>query len=411
MKFLPKFDRIFEPKNVIDNIYNDILKAVETSYFDQIGMFYEQLKNRDKDEVKAFLKEKKANILSCLDNSSYLNLYTDKHITNKETVREILKNKTRDMLGAASRYNLTVSQTAKRLCIDARNKSIIVPAGFSFVDEPHFNGFGQYLGNSYLFKFYKSNLEIFENLTNEITGQDFAVLLHFKNDCDEVLRNIEEYQSGNADIKRTIENILSKYADIIHKRFNYLESKGLHDEILPFLKDFKNALEDYPDVKAWGNINSIIDLGRGLKENPLPSSYHYGVITGFNSTLVPEKRKKLYSALIDKKYMEATPEDFEALLSGKPLQGVQIKWIDKSITKPQKANLKTVFELFLLLIDKSAKTETFNGKNKMNKIIEDCFIEGVQGGKFKNIHKGNEQNSPLQRTDRQKELKRIISSL
>ena len=89
---------------------------------------------------------------------------------------------------------------------------------------------------------------------------------------------------------------------------------------------------------------------------------------------------------------------------------------DISTKKPQKANLKTVFELFFLLNEKGCFTEnvikeTYLGKKKINKIIEDCFLEGIQGGKFKNVRKGNETNKPLQRTERQKELQTIISSL
>ncbi|MBZ4675825.1 MAG: hypothetical protein JG782_444 [Anaerophaga sp.] len=430
MKFLPIFDRVLEPQSIIDLVYNDVLGAVYESYLTQTNRFFIGLQSREKDEVKMFLKEKKSNVLSILDNSPFLELtplnnYIEYDVNVKITdyYRLLLENHLNVMFAKfgmikASQCDLMFSRSMERngIYIDTEKKQIIVPDGFSFMEIDRFFDFAQYLVNSYLFEFYKTNLSIYENLTNSITGRDFAVLFHFKNDCDEVIRNLCEYQNGNASTKRTIENTISKHIDVIQKRFKHLETNGLQNEVLPFLTDFKKSLEYYPDAKEWNNIKSLIDLSRDLKEKPKTSSGYMGTFTGFHSKLKPHQIEKLYIELTDKNFMEASPEDFEALLTGKPLQGVKIKWIDISTTKPQKANLKTVFELFLLLNEKecfkeNVVKETYLGKMKINKIIEDCFFDGIQDGKFKNVHKGNETNKPLQRTERQKELQAIISSL
>src|SRR5690554_4542505 len=74
MKFLPIFDRVLEPQSIIDLVYNDVLGAVYESYLTQTNRFFIGLQSREKDEVKMFLKEKKSNVLSILDNSPFLEL-------------------------------------------------------------------------------------------------------------------------------------------------------------------------------------------------------------------------------------------------------------------------------------------------------------------------------------------------
>nr|WP_320118031.1 hypothetical protein [uncultured Marinifilum sp.] len=140
-------------------------------------------------------------------------------------------------------------------------------------------------------------------------------------------------------------------------------------------------------------------------------------LCGFEAKLKDSQIEVLFDSLKGDYISEDADSNlFKALFKDEIIVGGKIKWIDKPITRPQKANLRTLFELFLLLLDMKylVKDDVFSkmlGKQKINAIIDYCFYDGVADVPFINIPKGNESNTPTQKTDRHKKLKEIISNL
>lgn len=131
------------------------------------------------------------------------------------------------------------------------------------------------------------------------------------------------------------------------------------------------------------------------------------IIKGFQTNLTDKQIENLYIQMQDK-YFDTSPENFNVFLRAGDLDGIIIKWIDKSITR-HKPNKSTIYEFLYLLkeynyIDHKEFDTTPSNQNNLYRKLETVFPDinnFPQSNPFK--LQGN--------TARHKELETIIKSL
>lgn len=128
---------------------------------------------------------------------------------------------------------------------------------------------------------------------------------------------------------------------------------------------------------------------------------------GFESKLKDNQIKSLYKQM-QGNYFDTSPENLKAFLQGGNLDGIVIKWTDKS-TKRHEPNKRTIYEFLYLLkeynyIDSKEFDTTSSNPNNLYRKLETVFPD------INNFPQSNPHN--IQRhTDRQKGLEIIIKSL
>lgn len=200
----------------------------------------------------------------------------------------------------------------------------------------------------------------------------------------------------NENTSKTLLNIIrlsvlslnnDKKKDVINKLLKILNNDRQWES-----DNFKRSIRKFL-VKEWEAISSKNTTTVQVK--------------GFHSKLNDEQIKHLYEKM-QNNYFETSLENLIAFLKGGNLDGIFIKWIDKSITRHE-PNKKTIFEFLFLLkeynyLESNEFDTTSSNINNLYRKLETVFPD------IKNFPQSNSYKVQ-KNTERQKELETIIQTL
>ena len=227
-----------------------------------------------------------------------------------------------------------------------------------------------------------------------------------------------------------VEEKIDKFIyEILTSKSNYTTFKELLNEQLDFLhsdEEILYFLHHIPSNKSFYNITRIADVFythfEDLKKlnqyiaNLLPKlegkikkdNENTKILKGFKSNLTEPEITILYEAM-QNNFFQTTLENLKAFLMGKSLHNVNIKWIDKGITRHE-PNKQTIFEFIYLLKEyKHIPNDEFDytptNQNNLYNRLRAVFSD------IKNFSNSNTTGKPNKNTARKKELETIIKSL